>query len=391
MISVQDAIQLITNNLTPLSKEWISLESSCDRYSAVDVNSPLDVPAFHQSAMDGYAYAYDKWDKHSALKVVGEVAAGIWPEMQLQNNQAVRIFTGAAVPESADSVIMQEKVRREADEIQLNESDAIKGTHIRLRGSQIGKGELAFAAGTRLTPAAIGFLASMGISRVCVYRKPRVRIIVTGSELIAPGDEPSPGKVFESNSFALATALHAQAEITRCPDNEDAIRDAMEQAFPVCDLMLITGGISVGDYDFVLPALQTCGAQIHFHKVRQKPAKPLAFASCKGKPVFALPGNPASVMTCFYAFVQPVLQIMQGYASAFDQVEFWPLQNPVEKKPGMTHFLKARTGSKQVEILKGQESYRMDTFALANALVVLPEDVVKMKAGEEVMVIRMQS
>ncbi|MFA6261836.1 MAG: gephyrin-like molybdotransferase Glp [Bacteroidia bacterium] len=390
MITTSEAFHSIEKNLKRLPVITIPLMEATGYIVAEDVYAAVDMPPFAQSAMDGYAFSYNDWDGVSPLQVVGEVAAGQWFQQTLKANQAVRIFTGAALPATTDTVVMQEKVEVSNDQLLIQDDNLKAGANVRPQASQTRSGELVVSNGVSINAGVAGFLATLGIAEIQVYTRPRIKILVTGSELIAPGRKLEKGSVYESNSFALFAALkefYIDAAVVHCNDNCDEIAMAIRQSMEEADLLLITGGISVGDYDFVLPALKSCAAEIHFHKVKQKPAKPLAFATGKSKPIFALPGNPASVLTCFYVYVLPAIQWMQGHDQAFRNKQQSKLTAPVQKKSGLTHFLKARIENGSVTPLTGQESYRMDAFVQANAFIRLEEEITQLQAGEYVEVI----
>lgn len=390
MITVSEAFHFIEQNLPLLPVRKLPLIEATGYTIAKDLYAEVDMPPFHQSAMDGYAFSFQSWDGVSPLQIVGEVAAGQWYQQALATNQAVRIFTGAALPSTADTVVMQEKVFVADGHISIQDAVLQQGTNVRLQGSQTQSGALVASAGISISAGVSGFLATLGIAEVEVFDRPRIKILVTGSELISPGEKLLPGFVFESNSYALVAALkeaNIDATFVRCADNKGVIEEEIQKGVLDHDVLLITGGISVGDYDFVLPALQACKAEIHYHKVKQKPAKPLAFATVKNKPVFALPGNPASVLTCFYVYVWPAIQAMQGKTTAFKRKEHLPLTASIQKKTGLTHFLKARIENGRVTPLSGQESYRMDAFVQANAFIRIEEEVSQLNEGDLVEVI----
>ena len=319
--------------------------------------------------MDGYAFG---WPMPDSLSVIGEVAAGVKPDFMLAPGEAARIFTGAMLPSGADTVVMQEKVTVTGNRLTIGDPALQQGANVRPTGADIRRGEIALPKGTVLQPAAIGWLASLGLREVSVYPAPRVGLITTGSELTPPGEPLAPGRVYESNSFALRAALaqagHPLAMHVFAPDDPAVLEQRVRQALEVSDVLLLTGGVSVGDYDFVAGALEACGVETVFHGVRQRPGKPFYFGVRGGRPVFGLPGNPSSVLTCFYVYVLPALS-GRGL-----RVERLALSAPYRKAPGLTHFLKGAATDRSVEPLSAQESYRMSTYARASCLIMLPED-----------------
>lgn len=349
--------------------------------------APVDTPPFDQSAMDGYAFAFDSWDGSSSLQVIGELQAGGSSATELRPGQAMRIFTGAPMPAGSDTVVIQEKVRSSGNEITILDDKLVRYSNVRPAGSQTKKGGLLLEDGQWLGPAAVSFLASTGISRVMVYSKPTVSIIITGNELVEPGGLAAEGMVYESNSAGLIAVLQqmgiAPVSVQQVKDDQGPIRQAISKALS-SDLIIITGGISTGDYDLVKPALESLSVQEVFHFVQQKPGKPFYFGVAGETLVFALPGNPVAALTCFYEYIAPAI-CRQTRQDHFKKIVL-PLSAGHKKKPGMTHFLKGRIEQGRVTILKDQESYKMNTFALADCLVELEAEKETFEPGELVII-----
>lgn len=368
------------------------------------VHAFCDVPAFSQSAMDGYAFAFDSWNDRP-LRVVAVAPAARQAPLSVAAGEAARIFTGAPVPQGADTVVMQEKTELKDGAVHILDEAVRRGLNVRDAGSEIKTGEAALPAGSVLTPAAVGFLAGIGIDRVEVIPEPPISIIVTGKELVQPnGAGLSHGQVYESNSFALRAALQRaglRAPSVRHVDDDVAeLTAALADALARGGLVLLTGGVSEGDYDFVLRAAEACGVQTIFHKVKQRPGKPLFFGvrkaedaatgSAAGKNkdapaavVFGLPGNPSSVLTCFYQHVLPALSRMTGRPLQLARARA-PLANSYAKTHQLTHFLKGYYDGTAAQILDAQESYRMKSFARANCLIELGEAAREYPRGEAV-------
>ena len=388
MLSVQEAKALITANTSLLPPVTIPLEKALGRVLAASVYSPVAIPAFEQSAMDGYAFKYEDWKKHTALAIAGEMAAGATAPLVLTAGQAARIFTGAPLPAEADTVVMQEKVRVDDSQLIIDDTELQPGSNVRPIGSEIQAGELALPQGALLTPAAIGFLAGMGIHAVPVYPAPAITIIVTGNELTSPGTPLQYGQVYESNSYTLRTALQQMqvgpVSMMAVEDDFDKLLHTLAQALSASDLVLITGGVSVGNYDYVAKALEVCGVTPVFHRLKQKPGKPLYFGKRDEQLVFGLPGNPSSVLTCFYEYVYACIREQMGYPQAPLPVMRMPLLNDYARKPGLTQFLKGFWNREGVRVLQAQESYRMHSFAVCNCLIVLPEETGNVVKGEMV-------
>jgi molybdopterin molybdotransferase len=385
MISVTEAKKIISENVSSLEPVTLSLQESAGLILAEDVHASMDIPSFPQSSMDGYAFSFEGWKKHKRLKIAGEVAAGSNETFTLTPANAVRIFTGAAVPTGADTVIMQEKVQIENGELKIEDEILQQGNSVRLKGSEIKAGELALQKGNILSPAAIGFLAGIGITEIKVYRNPSISIIITGNELQQPGQPLQHGQVYESNSFALKAGLQQLhingVQVLYATDKPEVVTETLKKSLEQSDVVLLTGGISVGDYDFVLQAATECGVEKLFHKIKQRPGKPLYFGKKQNKLVFGLPGNPSSVLTCFYQYVIPALEKLSKRKIGLQTFQV-PLERSFKKAAGLTHFLKGFYNGKTAVPLDAQESFRLSSFAKANCLIQVDEDTTALKEGE---------
>ncbi|HEX3024579.1 MAG TPA: gephyrin-like molybdotransferase Glp [Chitinophagaceae bacterium] len=388
MISVNEAKHIIAHHCKPLQPVTIPLKQAAGLVLAKDVFAAADTPSFNQSAMDGYAFCFNDWQQNKTLTISGEIPAGSVSSIITKPYQAVRIFTGAAVPDNTDTVVMQEKVIVENNLLVINDESLKQGSNVRLKGSEIKKGMLALPKTTKLTPAAIGFLAGIGTTEVSVYPSPKIKIVITGNELKQPGETLQHGQVYESNSFALKAALQQlhidNASLIFAKDDAAVLKQVLEQALTDCNLLLITGGVSVGDYDFVTSALEDCGVKKLFHKVKQKPGKPLYAGITEDKLIFGLPGNPSSVLTCFYEYVVAAIEQMMCISNSCIEKKYIQLDNSYQKKSGLTHFLKAYYNNNKVSLLHAQESYRLSSFATANCLVCFEEDKTAYAAGDMV-------
>lgn len=388
MISVAEARQLITQHNTHSNVAERPLTECAGYVLAETVSSATDSPPFHQSAMDGYAFAFDSLRKSHTFEITGAVPAGSKHNGKAAPGKAFRIFTGAPLPDGTDTVVMQERTVVKGTRITVMDEAIKPGQNVRLRGSQTAMGEIALKKGQLLSPPAISFLAGLGIANAKVYERPQVRIIVTGSELVSPGKSLHQGQIFESNSYGLAAALNMlgiQPKSTvRVQDDPEELEKAIEEGLNT-DILLITGGVSVGDYDYVAAGLEKKGVQTVFHKVLQKPGKPFYFGVKDRVLVFGLPGNPASVMTCFYEYVWNAIRHFSKHEPA--TTIMLPLAEEFRKKPGLSHFLKGKMGARHVQILPGQESYLMNSFALADCLIEIGEEKSYCKKGEMVKVL----
>lgn len=387
MISVEKAKALIVKNtgVLPVSKQLVAEVQGC--VLAENIKAPLHLPPFDQSAMDGYALIRSDVMNQKKIKIVGEVAAGKFFKRKIKSGEAVRIFTGAPVPAGADAVIMQEKVTFQNGYIIAGEVP-LKSENIRKAGSQIKQGKVALQKGAVLTPGSIGYLTAMGIASVNIFTRPRISVIVTGSELKKPGTKLKSGQIYESNSYALAAALKSigipKAKIISIPDDELKTEQALQRALTHSDMILLTGGISVGDYDFVGKALQKLRVKNIFYKIKQKPGKPLFFGKYNKTLIFGLPGNPAAVLSCFYEYVYPAIRLMQGHKQPFLRSVFLPLLTSYTKKTGLSFFLKGKISEQGVTPLHGQESYIVSSFSQADSLIYLTEQTGYIKKGTTV-------
>lgn len=385
MISVEEAKNLISKNSVVLPPVKHSLQQAAGKVLAEDVYAAINIPAYAQSSMDGYAFSYPDWKINKSLKVKGEMAAGSSETFALSAGNAVRIFTGAAVPPGADTVVMQEKTKIENELLSIEDENIVQGSNVRLKGSEIKAGELAIEKESLLMPAAIGFLAGIGITEVLVYPFPSISIIVTGNELQTPGQPLLQGQVYESNSFSLQAALkqlHIQeVKVYKAEDELETVKRVLNEALGQSDVVFLTGGVSVGDYDFVAAAAAQNGVEKMFHKIKQKPGKPFYFGKKENKLVFGLPGNPASVLTCFYEYVEPALKKISKQKTGL-QVMQASLATPFKKAAGLTHFLKGFYDGKTVTPLTAQESYRLSSFAKANCLIKINEETTICEEGE---------
>jgi molybdopterin molybdotransferase len=385
MLSVDEAREMIIANSKRLESVPMTLLDAAGLVLSKDIFAPYSIPAYPQSSMDGYALRFD--GGHWPLKLVGEMAAGSNKAFTLKQGEAARIFTGAAVPTGADTVLIQEKARVEGNLLHIEDPNLITGANVRPVGSEITKGHKALPAGALLTPAAIGFLAGMGVVEVEAVPMPRISIIVTGNELQQPGQPLEYGQVYEANSFTLLSALKQigiePLALYRSGDDPVQLTDILSNALEASDVILMTGGVSVGAYDFTTAAFDACGVQKVFHKIKQKPGKPILFGESGSKLVFGLPGNPASVLTCYYQYVLPALGMLCGKDLRLP-TQTISLKNEYKKPAGLTHFLKGYYDGISVELLSGQESYKLNSFARANCLAEIPEATTSLETGSEI-------
>lgn len=386
MISVEEAFSILDNLNYSKRVVELSLLEARNHVMAETVYSPINMPPFRQATMDGFAVClHDSLD----YEIVDEVKAGDFYAKELKPGQAVKIFTGAAVPNSAQAVIQIEKVAVNNTDLVLQESIKPE-TNVRQLGAQITEGAVALEKGTFLKPAAIGFLTGLGFTKVKVFQKPSVGIIVTGNELISAGENLPSGKVYENNAIMLQTALFNanfdKVSLYKVNDDFENTKRTLEKAIDENDVVLVSGGISVGDYDFVGKALDALKVQTLFYKVNQKPGKPLFTGKLGDKIIFALPGNPAASLTCFYVYVLPSLEKYSGICHNYGSDLKKNLAHDFTVDNPRSQFLKASLIDDEVIILSHQDSGMLNSFALANALVYLPNGNYQLLKGDKVSV-----
>tara|TARA_R110002020_G_scaffold387546_1_gene598198 strand:+ start:1822 stop:2997 length:1176 start_codon:yes stop_codon:yes gene_type:complete len=384
MIAVNEALKHIETQTSTLGTQTLPLLAARGSILASAVQSPINMPPFRQSAMDGYAIQLNGTPEYN---VINESKAGDSGNWSLKSAEAVRIFTGALVPDDADTVVIQEHVERAADKIHINKLPQ-KGSNIRPIGEQVFAGTEVLKKGTLVNEATIGFLAGLGIQEIEVYKKPKIGILATGNELQEPGTPLKKGSIYESNAIMLQAALlrlginHIQ--LFKAKDDYDQTKTAITKALEKVDVLLISGGISVGEYDFVKQALEENGVEEVFYKVNQKPGKPLFFGKKSDKTVFALPGNPGSSLTCFYVYVLGALRKMMGHENFNLELKEAKTISEIKNPTGKTLFLKAIIENGKAKILTGQASSMLNSYAISNGLVVVPETVELINEGDSI-------
>jgi len=390
MISVDEALQLVLQNTVSLKPVKQKISDALGAVLAETITSPIDSPPFAQSSMDGYAIRFADIDR-KVFKIQGVNMAGRDSGLILQKGAAIRIFTGAMLPKGADTIVVQENAIARDDTMTIIDPTGIKkNVFVRLQGQQIKKNKTALPAGHVLNAGSIGYLTSLGVDRVKTFATPRIGILTTGDELQIPGKKLKPAQIYESNSYTLQALLQEmnldKLTISRIPDNPEKLFAGFKKALRQQDVIIITGGVSVGDYDYVEHVLEKLKVEMIFHNVAQKPGRPMYFGTFKNKLVFALPGNPASVMVCFYEYLYPALRKMMGHESYSLPGAEAICTSDYNKKSGLTHFLKGFASGDHVEILEGQESFLLSSFAKANCLAIIPSFSTGVKSGEKVIV-----
>lgn len=376
MVSVEEAKQLILLNTQRLTPTALKLSECVGHTLVEDVISPISFPPFDQSTMDGFAVLFSDVIAGWGIALIGEAPAGAPYTDVMRSGESVRVFTGSQMPEGADTVIVQENVSIENGKLIIHTTPLAQGAFVQKKASQIKEGSLALAAGTLLNPPTIGFLAGSGIAAVKVVRRPRVSIIITGNELQSTGNPLADGQVYESNSLMLSAALQEmnirEVNILYAGDEEAQTVEAIRTALIDADVVLVSGGISVGKYDHVMGAMEKSDVRNIFYKVFQKPGKPLFFGTHGHQLLFGLPGNPVSGLVCFYEYVYPALRQMQGFSDVYLPSARLRLSSDLDNSSPLFLYLRAKAEAGTVSVIQRQESNNIGAFAGADCLVCIP-------------------
>ena len=383
MISVSESIEILKSNIQTLGIEKRQLLDSMGCVLSSDVLARVNVPSFDNSAMDGYAICFESGSTEYQVKY--NIQAGDTHVYTLNENEAARIYTGAPVPKNANAVIQQEIVSLNGSNISFDIEKIKLGMNIRTIGSQCSQNQIIASQGVLVTPAILGLLASAGVFEVEVYKMPKVSVIITGNELQKPNHELEFGQIYNSNEFAIVGLLKSmgiiQIDTYQVIDELTEVEKTIQTALYQSDILIVTGGVSVGDFDFVKQALENNQVQALFYKVKQKPGKPLFVGKKQDQWVFALPGNPAAVITCFNQYVKPSLLAISGRKNTFEPIAILPLKNSFKKAAGLTFFVKGKFDYQGVEILQGQESFNLLSFNAANCIVRIDESTELLEIG----------
>ena len=399
MLAFEEALAKILAEVPPPSSETVSLTEVSGRVLADQVRSPIDLPTFDNSAVDGYALrsadvTAAKPGSPARLRLAGKVAAGEVLEGGVAAGTCVRLFTGSPLPPGADAVVMQEDTLLDSGapgEVQVL-APAGRGENVRARGQDVTQGTVLAEAGEVVRPGRVGMLAAAGIGRVSVGRRPLVGLLATGSELTEPGQPLAPGGIYESNRLALAALVERTGAVPKVlPLVADVLAGtslALAHAFEQCDAVVSTGGVSVGEFDFLKRAFEQIGGDLTFWKVAIKPGRPFVFGRLREKPLFGLPGNPVSALVTFLLLVRPALLRWQGARDvslpAHPGVLAEPLANPGERR----HFVRVKVDTNgKVQSAGLQASHLLSSLAAANGLVDVPAQTT-LAAGSAVTVMR---
>ena len=402
-LSAAEAARRILDDVRRQPALRVPLDDALDSVLAEDVVSPIDIPAWTNSAMDGYAARGEDVRGASAerpvrLRVIEQLPAGTFPTRALGPGEVARIFTGAPLPDGADTVIRQEDTDEGADTVTIVK-DRDVGVNFRRTGEDIRRGATVLTAGTALGPAHLGVLASLAVAHPLVYRRPRVAILGSGDEIVdvdRPEEILSGRKVASSNTHTLAALIRLSGgepvNLGIARDTPESLREHLRRALD-CDLLVTTAGISVGEHDYVRSVLDELGAEQRFWKLRMRPGAPVGFGLLAGIPWIGLPGNPVSTMVTFELFVRPAIRRMCGHALPFRRSVPVRTAEPISLKPKLQHFLRAvvreTAGGPETRLTGPQGSGILTSMVLANALLVIPEGQFDTPAGALVQAIRL--
>ncbi|WP_170774226.1 gephyrin-like molybdotransferase Glp [Ruegeria lacuscaerulensis] len=385
MISVEDARALLFKLVSPLPSKTVSLADSAGRCLAADVVATRDQPPFAASSMDGYAVKAAEVELHAMFKVVGEAAAGRRFQGTVGPGQAVRIFTGAPVPDGADFVVIQEDTDRRDDLLTITDEPGEK-TNIRPAGVDFKSGTK-ISAPRQLRPEDVALMAAMNIAEVPVTRKPVVALISTGDELVLPGEIPGPDQIIASNTFGLKALLEKTGAHVRVLPIACDTQSSLETAFGLAegaDLVVTIGGASVGDYDLVSDVSSNLGMDRAFYKIRMRPGKPLMAGRLGQSAMIGLPGNPVSAMVCGYLFLVPMIRRMLGIEEVLQPFRTAKLAADISQNGPREHYMRAVLDHEGIRACDDQDSSLLSVLAQANALLVRPPDDPARSAGDEV-------
>lgn len=384
MLNIKEAEEILHGWPLQTKEEEIELSECSGRVLSQDVTSSVDMPPFDRSAMDGYAIISS--DKSERFKILETLAAGDLPKMPIHPGECSRIMTGAMLPTGADRVVKREVTAEEEGFMRLTGEDP--NDNIRRRGEDLFKSSVMIRKGSRIRPQEAALLASSGLKRICVCKKPVVGILTTGSELVEPGGSLRSGQIYNSNATSIAAQIQAMGAESRpfgtVPDEEEAIRSAIESLLPACDLLILSGGVSAGDYDFVPAALRSLGVTLHFEKVSVQPGMPTVFGTREEKCFFGLPGNPVSTFVIFEIFIKPFLFRMMGH-------EWTPLliratleEAYRRKNAARAAFIPVLYHEGRVSLLPYHGSAHLLALSRANALMLVPQGILEISAGRSV-------
>jgi molybdopterin molybdotransferase len=393
MLSTHEARAVVLRHAVPGATEIVPLAQLHNRVIARPLIVSHDLPRFDCSAVDGYAVivadvARSSPESSSKLKLQGRVVAGSVSAEKLEDGAAIRILTGAPVPQGAEAVVMQEFTIANNGTVMVQRAVA-PGENIRRRGGEYGVGTEALPVGTRLNAAGVGLMAALGVAEFEAYVRPRVAVLTTGDEIVELGKPLRESQIYDANAWTVLCALESlgikPVSVAHVIDDPAKVRASLEEAVGIADVVITTGGVSVGDTDHVKPALRNLGVALHFESVAMKPGKPTCFGTRNAQLIFGLPGNPAAVLVSFHHFVQPALRRMMGEMSPEPITQSARLTQPLRKRTERAEWIRAklhnRDGQVWVSPSSRQDSHMLGGLAVADCLIHFPLDAVSLDAG----------
>ncbi|MBU0693005.1 molybdopterin molybdotransferase MoeA [bacterium] len=402
MLSYEAAQELVLKTITRLDAETLPLKQLYGRCLAEPLLATVDLPGFDSTAMDGYAVKLADIEKATdespvRLPVAADIHAGDVPTIELKSGTAQRVMTGAPIPKGTETIVIREDTNELGDFVEIRKPAKLN-MNIRRQGEEFKQGDMVLPAGTRLNPAGVALIASLGLSEFKVYRQPKVSILTTGSEVVAQGKPLKPGELYDSNSWGLLAALQEMriepVSIAHVADTVASTVAALKAAAEQSDIIITTGGVSMGDSDFVKPALRELNAEIYFEKVAVKPGRPMCFANIKHDTdsrqtfVFGCPGNPVSVLVSFHGFVKPAIQMMMGLSEFAPFKVTAKLTKALKKKAGRREnvrgYVQAKADGFYVTPTQGQMSHMLSGMAVANCIIHFPAGDVMLPEGSAV-------
>ena len=386
LVPVDEAQRRLIALADRLPAESLPVQDALNRYLAEDLVARRDQPAADMSAMDGYAIRFE--DRDGPWTLIGECKAGSPPCRALQPGETARIFTGSLLPEGADTVVMQENVAADGQTIRLTEEPSpSRGRHVRHKGGDFERGDRGLPAGSLLNPAALGQAVIAGYGELLVGQRPRVAVVSTGDELVAPGDATLPHQIPASNDVMVASLLSGMTaetrNLSRIADDMETLCAALESARD-CDVIVTIGGASVGDHDLVGPAFRKLGAEIDFYKIAMQPGKPVMAGKWGKTVILALPGNPASAFVSATLFLLPLVRYMAGASQYLPEKQSAATTVPLPENGARAQFLRAKVGPDGITPYDSQDSAKLSVLSASNALLCRPAGAGAADVGEMV-------
>lgn len=384
MILYEEAETLLKDEVHQMGIEEIRLSESLGRITGKAIVSTIEMPPFDKSAMDGYAV--NSTDRSERLRVIETIPAGNIPKKRIQKGECAKIMTGGMMPQGADKVVMREITEEAKGYMRIVGQDS--NINVCFRGEDVHIGDMLLPKGTKIRPAEVGIIASLGLSRIKVFKRPIVGFMATGSELAEPGQPLEKGMIFNSNTHSLEAQALQMNVLTKnsgiVPDDPSEIQSRLENLLHSCRVVILSGGVSAGDFDYVPGILTNLGFKLHFHKVAVKPGKPIVFAARGDSVVFGAPGNPVSTFVIFEIFIKPYLFRMMGHAYKPVLIQGVLKSDIIRKKSSRTAFVPSFYAEGEVEILPYHGSAHIHSLGRANGLVRIDRGTKRIPAGSQV-------